>query len=85
MTAFSLLLEYLIIKLVAKAVAKVFTRLLPNNKVPISFSFFDFKKLTIFALEFFFFSSWCILCFDTAVSAVSDPEKKPDNKIRKKN
>ena len=82
-TPFSLSPRKVIKKLVAKAVAKVFTRLFPNNSVPINFSFWLLKKLTIFAFVLFFFSNWCILGLETAVKAVSEPEKKADKKSKK--
>jgi hypothetical protein len=65
--------------LVANEVARIFTRLLPNNIAPINLSLLDISLFTMFALLLPSLASWCILIFEVPVKEVSEPEKKADN------
>ena len=68
--------------LVAKADARTFTALFPINIALIHKSLFALKSLTNDALLSPFFEIWCILASDTAVSAVSELEKKAEIRIK---
>ena len=63
---------------VAKAEDRTFTRLLDNNKLAIKSSFLLMRFSTNFAFLFPCLDFVIILAFETAVIAVSDPDKKPE-------
>ena len=64
--------------LVARAEAKILTRLLPIKIVPINCPFCSCSLLTNLACVLPFCSSWCIRGREDPVRAVSVPEKNAD-------
>ena len=69
-------------KLVAKAEAKIFIKLLAKSIVLIRSAFLSISFFTISALLSPFSERCFILASDTAVIAVSDPEKKAERIIK---
>ena len=63
---------------VAKAEDKTFTRLFDSNRLAIKSSFLLIRFFTNFALLFPCLAFVIILAFETAVIAVSDPDKNPE-------
>ena len=57
-------------------------KVLPRSSAPISRSRFSTSRLTQPAAREPSFSSWCMRPRDTAVSAVSEPEKKAETTSR---
>ena len=65
----------------ARAEAKILTRLLPNNIAPINFSGLEISFSTSFAFLSPSLDNLCMLEAEAAVRDVSEPEKNPEKII----